>query len=320
MKNVLRNIFGCLMIISGLFGMFINSILAGVFMVLFGISLLPVFYKKTKINIKYIQVILPIVLFGLFTVAVSNTADKTPKLCFNESVVLLDVGESKEVVLEIRTEKLKAEVLEYCTTDEQVATVQRVNDTANEIILKIQSVSEGICDVYVRSASGEESNRVFVNVVDNDRLEQEKKQKEESEAQAQKEAEEQARKESEAQAQREAEEQARKESEAQAQREAEEQARKESEAQAQREAEEQARKEAEAQAQEPPATPPSETVPNGNSGSQSNTNNTHGAKVYRTPSGKRYHFDPDCGGKNSYETTMEAAISARLTPCEKCAQ
>lgn len=41
--------------------------------------------------------------------------------------------------------------------------------------------------------------------------------------------------------------------------------------------------------------------------------------VYRTPSGKRYHFDPDCGGKNSYETTMTDAVNAGLSPCSKCA-
>ena len=34
----------------------------------------------------------------------------------------------------------------------------------------------------------------------------------------------------------------------------------------------------------------------------------------------QHHFDPDCGGKNSYQTTLEAAKSAGLTPCKKCAQ
>lgn len=42
--------------------------------------------------------------------------------------------------------------------------------------------------------------------------------------------------------------------------------------------------------------------------------------IYRTPSGKKYHFDAECGGKNSYETTLEDALSAGLTPCSKCAQ
>ncbi|MBP3359698.1 MAG: copper amine oxidase N-terminal domain-containing protein [Clostridia bacterium] len=41
--------------------------------------------------------------------------------------------------------------------------------------------------------------------------------------------------------------------------------------------------------------------------------------VYRTPKGKKYHFSAACGGKNSYATTLEAAKSAGLTPCSKCA-
>lgn len=56
-----------------------------------------------------------------------------------------------------------------------------------------------------------------------------------------------------------------------------------------------------------------------NTKSSRNLNNTHGAKVYRTPNGKRYHYDPDCGGKNSTETTLEKAKAAGLTPCQKCA-
>ncbi len=41
--------------------------------------------------------------------------------------------------------------------------------------------------------------------------------------------------------------------------------------------------------------------------------------VYRTPSGKKYHLDAECGGKNSYAVTLDAALSAGLTPCAKCA-
>lgn len=42
--------------------------------------------------------------------------------------------------------------------------------------------------------------------------------------------------------------------------------------------------------------------------------------VYRTPTGKRYHFKATCGGKNSYSITMEEALNAGLTPCAKCAK
>ncbi len=42
--------------------------------------------------------------------------------------------------------------------------------------------------------------------------------------------------------------------------------------------------------------------------------------VYRTPTGKRYHIDPQCGGKNSTATTKTKAVKAGLTPCSKCAK
>ncbi len=49
----------------------------------------------------------------------------------------------------------------------------------------------------------------------------------------------------------------------------------------------------------------------------SNSNNPDAdGYYYRTPTGKRYHLDPNCGGKNSYRTTN---ISG-LTPCAKCAK
>ena len=48
----------------------------------------------------------------------------------------------------------------------------------------------------------------------------------------------------------------------------------------------------------------------------SSNNPTADGYYYRTPTGKRYHLDPNCGGKNSYRTTN---ISG-LTPCAKCAK
>lgn len=50
-----------------------------------------------------------------------------------------------------------------------------------------------------------------------------------------------------------------------------------------------------------------------------NSNSSDGRTVYKTPTGKRYHFDPDCGGKNSSAVSLDDAISMGLTPCQKCA-
>ena len=50
----------------------------------------------------------------------------------------------------------------------------------------------------------------------------------------------------------------------------------------------------------------------------SNNNSNAVSRVFRTPSGKRYHYDINCGGKNSYSVTIEEALGAGLTPCSKC--
>lgn len=42
-----------------------------------------------------------------------------------------------------------------------------------------------------------------------------------------------------------------------------------------------------------------------------------GQTVYITPSGERWHLDPDCGGKNSYPVDI-SDVGGR-TPCKKCA-
>jgi len=41
--------------------------------------------------------------------------------------------------------------------------------------------------------------------------------------------------------------------------------------------------------------------------------------VYRTPTGKKYHFDPFCAGDNRIATDIDEATLLGLTPCKKCA-
>ena len=53
--------------------------------------------------------------------------------------------------------------------------------------------------------------------------------------------------------------------------------------------------------------------------SQGQSTGTH-LSVYRTPTGRRYHYDAQCGGKNSYTVSMEDALGAGLTPCQKCVE
>ena len=312
--NLIRNIFGGLFIFLGFSEICIAEIITGIFMILIGISLLPVFYEKTKLNIKCIQIILPILLILLMGMtglkSTTNNNDniklmdinileeskniEISELKFNESEMEIDIKENKEIILEILPDDASKENLKLCSSDSQIAILEKEDDegTENNVRLKIKPISEGNCEIYVKSQNGIESNRIVLKVVDNERIEREK---------------------------REAEEQAKKEAEEQAKREAEEQAKKEAEEQAKREAEQQAKK----QTQSTSGTSSQATSSHQSttsSSTNSNSNNTHGRSVYRTPKGKRYHFDPDCGGKNSYQTTLDAAISAGLTPCQKCAQ
>lgn len=46
----------------------------------------------------------------------------------------------------------------------------------------------------------------------------------------------------------------------------------------------------------------------------SNINNSHGKIIYGTPTGKKYHYDPDCAGKNARVITNTKG----LEPCKKC--
>lgn len=46
--------------------------------------------------------------------------------------------------------------------------------------------------------------------------------------------------------------------------------------------------------------------------------NKQGRKVYKTPTGKKYHYDNHCNGGTYIETTMDDAISLGLGPCKKC--
>ena len=303
-NRIIRNIFGGLFIFTGFFGMFSSGFIAGIFMLLFGISLLPIFYEKIKLNIKHIQIILPIILIfmSIMTMPESTTENNSnineintnivqeeksieiTELKFNESEMEIDIKESKEILLEILPNNANTENLELCSSDSQIAILEKsdVEDNENKITLKIKPIAEGNCEIYVKSINGIESNKIVIKIVDNERIEKEKK---------------------------EAEEQAKKETE--------ENAKKQVEEQVKKEAEEQAKKQTQSTTNTSSQTSSSQQSTT-SSGTQSNSNNTHGKSVYRTPSGKRYHYDPDCGGKNSYSTTLDSAISAGLTPCEKC--
>lgn len=66
-----------------------------------------------------------------------------------------------------------------------------------------------------------------------------------------------------------------------------------------------------------PAPQPSTKTETTTQASQPATQNER--KVYRTKTGKRYHYDLHCNGGDYYEVTLSDAQNAGLTPCKKCA-
>lgn len=315
-KNILRNISGGFFIFVGFFGMFYSSFLAGLFMLLFGISLLPIFYTKTKLNVKHIQVFLPIILIVISIFAMPSSTKETSnnnletnttndiqnnqkieitKLYFNESEIELDIKETKDIILKVEPDNADINNLELFTSNKDIATIEKTSFENNNITIMISPVSEGICEIYVKADNNIESNKVTIKIIDNERIEQE-----------QKAIEEQQKKEAEEKAKKVAEEQAVKKSN------------EESTSPVQK-ANSNPSKNSNKKSASSSSSKTNSSTKNSSS-SSSNSNNTHGKIIYRTPSGKRYHFDPDCGGKNSYQVTLDAAKSAGLTPCQKCAQ
>ena len=349
--DISLSVCGAFFALMGLIIIFTNF-WAGFFMLLTGVALIPSVYKRSKEffkeysgkipkkyyikmstfwnkSSKFVKIALPLVFLALSVVfilknnvePVSSEASETVSstvqdaaveepteedkenekpevtdLHFDETELQLDVNESKNLVLKVSPENAGTEDLEYCTSNEEVASLEKAdeNSEGNSINLKLTPVAEGECEVFAKTSKEIESNKVSVKVVDNERILAEEKAKQEEEK----------------------EEKSRQEAEAQAKKEADKQAAKAAE-------EEQAKLQAEAKAKKKAAEKTSKAASSNAKASSSkkstkNTNNSHGKQIYRTPKGKRYHFDPDCGGKNSYSTTLDEALSAGLTPCKKC--
>ena len=260
-------------------------------------------------------------------------------LKFNEKEIELDIKETKDVILEILPENANIDNLEICTSDNNIATIEKsseknfrnfenaentnntaiiensvnsintentenvenlinaetIEGTVNKIILKIKPISEGECEAYAKS-NEVISNKIKIKVIDKEKIEREK---EEQKAKQEKEEQEQ-------KAKQEKEEQEQKTKQ---------------EKKTQEQKTNQKKQNTTTGAQINRSSPASNvTSKKKQTSSSSNSNNSHGKLVYATPKGKRYHFDPDCGGKNSYQTTLDAAKARGLTPCNKCAK
>ena len=271
-------------------------------------------------------------------------------LKFNEKEIELDIKETKDVILEISPENANIDNLEICTSDNNIATIEKsseknfrnfenaentnntaiiensvnsintentenvenlinaetIEGTVNKIILKIKPISEGECEAYAKS-NEVISNKIKIKVIDKEKIEREK---EEQKAKQEREKEEQKAK----QEKEEQEQKAKKEKEEQEQK-----TKQEKKTQEQKTNQKKQNTTTGAQINRS-SSASNATSQKKQTSSSSNSNNSHGKLVYATPKGKRYHFDPDCGGKNSYQTTLDAAKARGLTPCNKCAK
>ncbi len=211
-------------------------------------------------------------------------------LTFYDTNIEMDIKETKDIFVNVIPSNADISKIKFYSTDSQIADFSKNFSLSNfsTIYGKIKPLAEGECEIYVES-NEVKSNMVKVTIIDNERIENERKAQEEAERKAQEEAQKKAQEEAERKAQEEA-------------------ARKAQE-EAQRKAQEEATRKAQTQTQPNKAT---------TAESQPTTNN--GKTVYVTPTGKRYHFSSTCGGKNSSASTLSQALARGLTPCKKCAQ
>ena len=294
--SVLRNILGGILAFIGIAGIIAGNVLAGIFMILSGVAVLPLLYQKTKLNkIKYIQIILPIslLMITILCIAKNNPIEDTSveiktttsaenqeieidKLQFTQSNLELDVKETKNIILEIFPENAVMRSMDYQITDEKIATVEKTDSSneSNKLVLSIKPLAEGECELFVKSENGVESNKVTIKVTDEEKAK--------AEQEAKKRAEQEAKKESE------------------------------------RTSQTKSNESSKPQTTSKSSAKKTQSDTQKSKTQQSNSDDNNGRTIYRTPSGKRYHYDPNCGGKNSYPTTLSQAQSAGLTPCKKC--
>lgn len=70
---------------------------------------------------------------------------------------------------------------------------------------------------------------------------------------------------------------------------------------------------------ETPAPAPQPSTKTGANAQDTQPATQNERKVYRTKTGKRYHYDSHCNDGDYYEVTLSDAQNAGLTPCKKCA-
>lgn len=174
--NVIRNIIGLFLAFVGAVSIFSNDVYISIFVIIWGISLTHLFYKKLKIKRKSVQFIIPIIVLLVFGVILPNNIkqkhiksneytqsnidiiknkeqEKNQKievtnLKFDEEEIELDLKEEKEIQLIITPTEAKIEDLEYCSSDENIAVL--ISKNLDDKTLIVKPISEGTCELFVR--------------------------------------------------------------------------------------------------------------------------------------------------------------------------
>lgn len=316
-NEIIWYILGGYFIIVGLISIPSLSALTGILFMLAGVTLLPIIYKNFNFKYKkYIRIIIPGAFYNMAMVSAvisllisgyaeinSESAlepettiaeeffleDDEPEeeqnteiksLHLNRSETEMEINSSEEVILEISPENFEIQDLELCSSNDDVAFLEKSERQDETGKLKLLLKSESEGECEVFVKSSNEIESNRIFVKVTDSRNYEEEDNSEFEEPPQEETAQQNEKE-------------------------------------------------ETSVQENYQKPQETTSQTNNStnnksqqngSSQKNTNNTHGAQLYCTPKGKRYHFDPDCGGKNSRETTWAEVQAKGLTPCKKCAK
>lgn len=204
----------------------------------------------------------------------------------------MDVNAEYPINIQVQPEDARLKNLEL-VTDNGLLTLDYSKGETSGVIKS--SGKTGESNVYLKTEDGKSSNAIHISVTDK-----------KAEAEAKKQAEEEAKQKAEAEAKKQAEEEARLQAEAAAKQQAEEEARLQAEAEAQQQAAEEARLQAEAEAAaqeaEAAAAQPVEQM------------------VWLSATGKKYHSIPNCGNMNP-DNARQVPLSqaeGRYERCKNC--
>lgn len=285
-------------------------------------------WEKIKKNKKR-NIILAIILFFLFCIGMSEPSTQTNKtedtsndtnsnyvvetkevveenvataiksLEFLHKSAEVDISETKDFILNVKPIEAAVEKVEIISSNESILKIERNSKEIErgKISFKIIPISEGEVTILARADDIKTPENMTIKVIDNARIEREKKQQEEE---------------------RERIEAAKKQAEAKT---ASSSAKSNNAQSGVQSSTNNSGKQTNTQSSSSynSSTNSNSSNPSSTSKPASSTTNYNGQTVYVTPSGKKYHYLSTCGGKNSKPIDLDSAKSRGYEPCKKCA-